>query len=152
MPPKTFRSRSQGQLRALLLLGPFLAVLAFIAGKLHYHLPVPSTALRDAATGQPCFSESRALEVVHHLADTIGYRIVGTQEMVQSEAYLLGVVEDIKGQLDSSDLQGFHEVCLFSISLYFSANCASSQIEIWHQQQPGSHLLDFMDKKVWKVR
>jgi hypothetical protein len=25
-------------------------------------------------------------------------------------------------------------------------------MEIWHQQQPGTHLMDFMDKKVWKVR
>lgn len=85
---------------------------------LHYTLPTPKTSPYAADGLTPQFDESAAMRYIVDMAmyadGTPRYRIVGTEEMVLTEQYLLGVLERIKEQVDRTTAAG-HE------------------IEIWHQ-------------------
>ncbi|KEI41749.1 uncharacterized protein L969DRAFT_15765 [Mixia osmundae IAM 14324] len=113
-------------------LAVYVGVLCYVAQKLHYALPTPNQALVSPVTGHSQFSEARALDVIKYLSEDVGYRIVGTKQMVEAVDYLLEQVRDLQRQLAASPLAGMH------------------QIEVWHQKDDGAHLFDFMNKKVWK--
>lgn len=112
LPPLPF-------LPSLLLLLPLLSILSYTSYTLHYTLPTPLPP-HDPTTLAPQFSELEAMKYVQDLAVHSGdgaprYRIVGTEEMVETERYLLGKVEGIKSLVES---QGFGQ---------------EVEIEVWHQ-------------------
>ena len=88
-------------------------------------LPEPVTDLQNSITGLPQFSEVQALSYIKHLADTIGYRILGTPEMEETVEYTLKVAEDLKQQITPS---------------------AHVQLEISHQKGDGHFLFEIMGK------
>ncbi|KAI5479232.1 endoplasmic reticulum metallopeptidase [Pseudohyphozyma bogoriensis] len=121
-------------LRSLLLLAPFLYGLVYVSVRLHYTLPAPQQDLFDA-TGAAQFSEKQAMKYIWDLAvhpdNSPRYRILGTEEMVETEEYLIKAVEKIRDEVVAK-MGGLH------------------QIEIWHQTGSGAHLFEFMEKQVWK--
>ena len=62
----------------------------------------------------------------------IGYRIVGTREMNESETYLLGLLEAQKREHEASRLAPMHEM------------------EIFHQIGSGSHLFELIGRPINK--
>ncbi|KAM0793486.1 hypothetical protein ACM66B_000927 [Microbotryomycetes sp. NB124-2] len=114
---------------------PFVLLLGWLSAHLHYTLPTPRTELFSANGSQALFSEQQALQYINDLAvypdGQPRYRIVGTEEMVKTEQYIVEQVERIRSEVVAK-MGDFH------------------QIEVWHQIGSGEHLFDFMDKKVWK--
>lgn len=109
-------------------------ILACISTYLRYALPDPLPLPDPISTVQPTsplyFSEALANTYIHHLGDTIGYRIVGTEEMSETVEYVLDLLEGLKA--DAKKVGN------------------TKEIEIWHQQDDGAHLFEFMGKHVWK--
>lgn len=100
---------------SFLVLFPILVGLTLTSSHLHYTLPKPQGALYK--DGVAVFSEAQAMKYIYALSQHEGsgypkYRIVGTEEMVEGEKYIMDVVEKIKAE---TALAGVHEV------------------EIWHQ-------------------
>jgi len=102
---------------------------------LHYSLPTPNTTPYAADGITPHFDEAQAMRYIEEMAlypdGTPRYRIVGTEEQVLTEKYLIGVLERLKEEVART-----------------SGN--KHQIEIWHQVGDGAHLFDFQNKLVWK--
>ncbi|GAA6040391.1 hypothetical protein JCM8097_007592 [Rhodosporidiobolus ruineniae] len=123
-------------LPALAVLLPILALFTYLSVTLHYTLPTPShtSFAEDGVT--PIFNEARAMGYIQDLAayadGTPRYRIVGTKEMVQTDEYLLDRIAEIREEMVRRHPEG------------------GMQIEVWHQIGDGTHLFDFMEKKVWK--
>jgi hypothetical protein len=117
MAPSAPVSRQWGFLSSALLLTPYLLALGFLSTYLHYNLPTPQQAL-FSADGTPIFSEKQAMVYLHDMSTwpdgTSKYRIVGTEEMVETEVYLLDAIEGIKREV-MAKMGGLHE------------------IEVWHQ-------------------
>ncbi|KAM0755633.1 hypothetical protein T439DRAFT_320338 [Meredithblackwellia eburnea MCA 4105] len=132
--PASTRTRQWGFLSSVAVLLPFVVGAAYLSAHLHYSLPTPITT-PFAPDGTPVFNEAKAMEYIRdlstHADGSPKYRIVGTEEMVETDRYLLAAVEKIKEDvvLNMGDLH---------------------QIEVWHQVGTGTHLFDFMGKKVWK--
>lgn len=107
-----------------------LCSLACISTYLRYALPDPLPLPDPISTVKPTsplyFSEALANTYIHHLADTIGYRIVGTEEMSETVEYVLDLLEGLKA--DAKKVGN------------------TKEIEIWHQQDDGAHLFEFMGK------
>ncbi|KAK4055194.1 hypothetical protein OIV83_000474 [Microbotryomycetes sp. JL201] len=120
---------------SLLIVLPVIVALGWLSAHLHYSLPEPGTELFSANGSQAVFSEHQALKYINDLAvhsdGSPRYRIVGTEEMVITEKYIIDQVERIRREVVAK-MGDFH------------------QIEVWHQVGSGEHLFDFMDKKVWK--
>ncbi len=106
------------------------------AQHLHYKLPTPNTSPYAADGITPIFDEAQAMRYIHDLAEyedgSPRYRIVGTEEMVLTETYLLGVLERMKEEVARTPGN-------------------PNQIEIWHQSGDGTHRFDFQNKQVHKV-
>lgn len=79
------------------------------------------------------FSEENALKIIHKLSKDIGYRIVGTQEHVEAEDWLLSQIEQYKGSHKLGAETG-----------------GNVQVEVWRQIDNGAHRFDFMSSTVWK--
>ncbi|ORY84283.1 hypothetical protein BCR37DRAFT_334118, partial [Protomyces lactucae-debilis] len=105
---------------------------AYLSYTAHHGLPEPEVALYDS-DGQPQFSEAKALEYVHSMADDIGYRIVGTQEHVKSRDWLKQEIHRLVGDLRKDPRRD---------ALY--------EVEVLNQPGRGSHRFDFMGKVVMK--
>lgn len=114
---------------------PLIFALGYISVHLHYELPEPRVEQFSPA-GQPTFSEVSAMRYIRDLAayadGTPKYRIVGTKEMVETDKYILDEIAAIREQVVRQHPEG------------------GMQIEVFHQVGDGTHLFDFMDKKVWK--
>lgn len=104
--------------------------LSWISSYLRYALPspmpLPAPISSSPSTSPLYFSEALANTYIQHLAEDIGYRIVGTEEMVESVEYVLEVLEKLKA--DAAKVG------------------SNKQFEIWHQQDDGAHLFEFMGK------
>ncbi|KAL8286292.1 hypothetical protein RQP46_004780 [Phenoliferia psychrophenolica] len=128
-------SRQWGFVASAAVLVPFLLATGFLSAHLHYTLPTPGSASYAPDGVTPIFNEATAMQIIQDLAvhpnGSPRYRIVGTEEMVETDRYVLNAAEKIKEDvvLNMGDLH---------------------QIEIWHQVGTGTHLFDFMGKKVWK--
>ncbi|KAK4057683.1 hypothetical protein OIO90_001331 [Microbotryomycetes sp. JL221] len=122
-------------LPSILIVLPLILSLGWLSLHLHYTLPEPGKALYSPNGSVPLFSEQQALKYINDLAvhpdGTPRYRIVGTEEMVTTEKYIVEQVERIRNEVVNK-MGNFH------------------QVEIWHQIGSGEHLFDFMDKMVWK--
>ncbi|KAI7903657.1 uncharacterized protein BX663DRAFT_485772 [Cokeromyces recurvatus] len=98
----------------------------------HYKIPLPTNHLGyNTKTGLSDFSESNAMNIISHLSDTIGYRVVGTIEEKQSYDYIHDLVKQYKKE--SEGIVG------------------SPKFDIWIQQGTSSHRFDIMDKMVLKA-
>ncbi|KAI9484020.1 MAG: hypothetical protein EXX96DRAFT_560529 [Benjaminiella poitrasii] len=103
-----------------------------MASYFHYKIPSPTNHLGyNTKTGLSDFSENNAMNIISHLSDTIGYRIVGTIEEKQSYEYIHDLVRQYK-----KEAQG---------------NMGSPKFDIWVQQGSSSHRFDIMDKMVLKA-
>ena len=93
-------------LPTLLSLIAFAGCIAFLVARIHRTLAIPATSDLDAVTGLPQFNEARAMSIVRKMSDAeeFGYRIVGTKELVDSQVYLMDMLEQMKQDLESSEL------------------------------------------------
>ncbi|KAI8330916.1 hypothetical protein BD560DRAFT_416096 [Blakeslea trispora] len=103
-----------------------------IAFRLHYRLPTPANHDGyNLVTGLSDFSESNAIDVISHLSDRIGYRIVGTIEEKQTYEYI-------------------HDV-LLQYQKEAQGKLGSPKFDIWVQQGTSSHRFDIVEKMVLKA-
>jgi hypothetical protein len=84
-------SRAAGRKRGLALAGTLAAVAALVAWGERLPAPLPADAPADR------FAEARATPVVHHLADSIGDRGIGTAGRDSAARYLAGLLGAIPG-------------------------------------------------------
>ncbi|KAA1066931.1 hypothetical protein PGTUg99_015865 [Puccinia graminis f. sp. tritici] len=147
-PKSALKPTQTNSLISLLVILLTFLLISAISTYLRYDLPTPkglprrtastrgtnetggSSSSRPLLADEQEFSESLANEYIYHLADTIGYRIVGTEEMAESFEYLHQVLIDLKSQAQQL---GSHK-----------------QFEILTQVDDGAHLFEFMGKHVWK--
>lgn len=128
-PPPSF-ARQLSFWPAIAILLPVMVALTWVSCYMHYTLPQPRAELylptsSSSSNGssspglQAVFSEHEAMRYIHALAThedgSPRYRIVGTEEMVLTEQYLLREIERIRDQVVEKMPLGLH------------------QIEIWHQ-------------------
>ncbi|KAI4524854.1 hypothetical protein K525DRAFT_235287 [Schizophyllum commune Loenen D] len=89
----------------------------------------------NADTGLPQISEARILDVAKTLSEDIGYRIVGTEEHAQGDAWMVDQARAFKDECDAlAQSQGRALEC-----------------EVWHQTGDGSHRFDIMGHRVYKT-
>ncbi|KAI9248658.1 hypothetical protein BY458DRAFT_464891 [Sporodiniella umbellata] len=108
----------------------WLMILCTLSGlalsyQLHYSLPSPIDRHPTR------FSEKNAMDVITHLSETIGYRIVGTREEKQSYDYISQILHQY--QQAARGIPG------------------APKFDIWIQQGTSSHRFDIMDKMVLKA-
>jgi hypothetical protein len=121
----------------------FLFSLIVLAHHLHYRLPDPVVDNGhgiDPRTGlRNRFSEANVRKVVKDLSEGIGYRIVGTEQDLETQVYLQRNIKDLKDQAQRMALrpEGGHLLPKF---------------EVWTQVADGSHQFDFMSKGGCHVR
>lgn len=112
------RSTRWSFLPSVAVLLPFLLGLILFSASLHYSLPTPQQELFAPDGITPVFSENQALRYIYDLSThedgTPKYRIVGTEEMIETERYLLAAIEKIKEET-ALKMGGLH------------------QVEVWHQ-------------------
>ncbi|KAF9215005.1 hypothetical protein CPC16_007592 [Podila verticillata] len=108
----------------------FLVLLCLISYQLHYTLPTPVIESSDPA-GLPQFSEQNARKIVRHLSTNIGYRVVGTEQELETKQYLIKELSDLKEQARVHGLRGAEDL---------------PQFDMWVQVGDGSHRFDFMSK------
>ncbi|KAG0099208.1 hypothetical protein BGZ93_008692 [Podila epicladia] len=109
----------------------FLGLLCLISYQLHYTLPTPVIETSDPATGLPQFSEQNVRKIVRHLSTDIGYRVVGTEQELETKQYLIKELSDLKEQARVHALRGAEDL---------------PQFDMWVQVGDGSHRFDFMSK------
>ncbi|OBZ86311.1 putative endoplasmic reticulum metallopeptidase 1 [Choanephora cucurbitarum] len=115
----------------------FILIAAILSGFsiafcLHYRLPAPTHHDGyNPVTGLSDFSESNAMDIISHLSDRIGYRIVGTIEEKQTYDYIHDVL--LKYQAEAQGKVG------------------SPKFDIWVQQGTSSHRFDIVEKMVLKA-
>ncbi|KAG0344148.1 hypothetical protein BG004_004698 [Podila humilis] len=109
----------------------FLALLSLISYQLHYTLPSPVIESSDPVTGLPQFSEENARKVVRHLSSDIGYRVVGTEQELETKQYLIKELSALQEQARIQGLRGAEGLPKF---------------DMWVQVDDGSHRFDFMSK------
>ncbi|KAI7818545.1 hypothetical protein BC939DRAFT_401367 [Gamsiella multidivaricata] len=133
------------RLSAWLLYLAFLFTLAFVAFQVHYALPTPVSseegAIIDPVTGQYRFSEENVRRVVRHLSEDIGYRIVGTEQDLETQAYLVRELTVLReqAQRESTKRSGAE------------TEMQLPKFDMWVQVADGSHQFDFMSKVVMKM-
>ena len=95
----------------------------------------PARALEEAPPYQgplPAhFSEANAMLTIQHLAEDIGYRVVGTQGHIDAEQWLLDVLRRFEGVHATGDGYETH-------------------VELFYQQGDGAHRFDILGHPVWK--
>ncbi|KAF9428135.1 hypothetical protein BGZ94_003293 [Podila epigama] len=109
----------------------FLVALAFVAYQFHYTLPTPVHEGVNPSTGIPQFSEENARKIVRHLSSDIGYRVVGTEQELETKQYLIKELSSLKEQARIQALRGAENLPNF---------------DMWVQVDDGSHRFDFMSK------
>lgn len=77
------------------------------------------------------FSEANAMLTIQHLAEDIGYRVVGTQGHVDAEQWLLGILRRFEG-------------------VHATGVDYQTHVEIFYQQGDGAHRFDILGHPVWK--
>ncbi|WFD24679.1 hypothetical protein MEQU1_003382 [Malassezia equina] len=77
------------------------------------------------------FSEANAMLTIQHLADNIGYRVVGTKQHVDAEAWLLDLLRRYEG-------------------VHATGPDYTTHVELFYQQGDGAHRFDILGHPVWK--
>ncbi|KAF8934516.1 hypothetical protein BGZ47_010347 [Haplosporangium gracile] len=114
----------------------FLAVIVMVMFQVHYTLPVPIYEGQDPVTGKLQFSEENVRVVVRHMTRDIGYRVVGTEQELETKNYLIKELAALKDQARLESLRGSQDLPNF---------------DMWVQVGDGSHRFDFMSKVVMKM-
>ncbi|KAG0258501.1 hypothetical protein BG011_003245 [Mortierella polycephala] len=114
----------------------FILLLAFVAYRGHYHLPAPVTEGINPITGQTQFSEANVRELTGHLSEEIGLRLIGTEQVEETERYLIREIKALKDQAKIEAARGAVDLPNF---------------DMWVQVDDGSHRFDFMSKVVMKM-
>ncbi|KAG0197392.1 hypothetical protein BGX28_009110 [Mortierella sp. GBA30] len=109
----------------------FLSLLAFIAFKGHYRLPKPVDEGTHPITGKAQFSETNVRRLTEHLSENIGLRLIGTEQVDETERYILEEIKELKNQQRIARARG-------AVGL--------PKFETWVQVDDGSHRFDFMSK------
>ncbi|KAG0317633.1 hypothetical protein BGZ97_005098 [Linnemannia gamsii] len=116
----------------------FLAVIVLVMFQIHYTLPAPVYEGQDPVTGKPQFSEENVRIVVRHMTRDIGYRVVGTEQELETKNYLIKELATLKDQARLASLRGGSAQDL-------------PNFDMWIQVGDGSHRFDFMSKVVMKM-
>lgn len=109
----------------------FLALIVMVMFQIHYTLPVPVYEGQDPVTGKLQFSEENVRVVVRHMTRDIGYRVVGTEQELETKNYLIKELAALKDQARLESLRGAQDLPNF---------------DMWVQVGDGSHRFDFMSK------
>ncbi|KAG0371494.1 hypothetical protein BGX24_001585 [Mortierella sp. AD032] len=114
----------------------FLAVIVMVMFQVHYTLPAPVYEGQDPVTGKLQFSEENVRVVVRHMTKDIGYRVVGTEQELETKNYLIKELTTMKENARLQSLRGNQNLPNF---------------DMWVQVGDGSHRFDFMSKVVMKM-
>ncbi|KAG0076533.1 hypothetical protein BGZ92_002373 [Podila epicladia] len=109
----------------------FLFVIVMITFQLHYTLPTPLMEGSDPISGQAQFSEHHVREVVRYMTRDIGYRVVGTEQELETKTYLIKELARLREEAQVESMFGAKDLPNF---------------EMWVQVGDGSHRFDFMSK------
>ncbi|EIW65964.1 hypothetical protein TREMEDRAFT_70376 [Tremella mesenterica DSM 1558] len=106
---------------------PVVTILPYLFSKAHYNLPDPVSPYDPS--GLPQVSEDL---VMGHIAalEQIGYRIVGTQEALDGEKYVLDQVKILEGNCNDGGVL---------------------KCEVWVQKGSGFHEFELLDHEILKV-
>ncbi|KAF9569516.1 hypothetical protein EC968_002603 [Mortierella alpina] len=129
------RPSSFSSLKAILSAwGLFLGCLALTVAvmyRLHYTLPAAVYEGVDPVSGKLQFSEENVRRVVRHMTKDIGYRVVGTEQELETKNYLIRELTTLKEEAKLEGLRQAQELPNF---------------DMWVQVGDGSHRFDFMSK------
>ncbi|KAL1916411.1 uncharacterized protein VTP21DRAFT_5602 [Calcarisporiella thermophila] len=116
--------------RSYLLIILLIALSALVG--FYFHTRLPDPVLHDGidAQGRAVFSEHNAREHMRHLSETIGYRLVGTEEEERTKRYLLDKIAEYQRAAEGNDKLKF---------------------DVWVQEASGSHRFDIMHHMVIKM-
>ncbi|KAF9111307.1 hypothetical protein BGX27_005120 [Mortierella sp. AM989] len=114
----------------------FLVLIATIVFQIHYTLPTPVYEGRDPVSGKLQFSEENVRQVVRYMAQGIGYRVVGTEQELETKNYLIKELSNLKENARIEGLRSGQHLPNF---------------DMWVQVGDGSHRFDFMSKVVMKM-
>ncbi|KAF9180962.1 hypothetical protein BGZ50_005791 [Haplosporangium sp. Z 11] len=114
----------------------FLVLILVIVYQIHYKLPAPVYEGTDPVSGKLQFSEENVRQVVRHMTRDIGYRVVGTDQELETKNYLIRELSNLKEKARLERLRGLHDLPHF---------------DMWIQVGDGSHRFDFMSKVVMKM-
>lgn len=95
----------------------------------------PASQTRVQGPLHEYFSEANALLTMEHLSETIGYRIVGTEQHVEAERWLESVLRRFEGT---------HPTGMDAADSYLT------QVELFTQVGNGAHRFDILGHPVWK--
>ncbi|KAF9111290.1 hypothetical protein BGX27_005129 [Mortierella sp. AM989] len=123
-------------LRAWAIFVGFLAVIIAITYQLHYALPTPVNEPLDSVSGHAQFSEANVRKIVRHLSEDIGYRVVGTEQELDSKKYLIKELSQLKEDARIGSLR----------KPVTDMDQAWPNFDMWVQVGDGSHRFDFMSK------
>ncbi|KAF9990085.1 hypothetical protein BGZ75_003632 [Mortierella antarctica] len=129
------RTSSFSNLKAILsawgLFLGFLALIVSVVFRLHYTLPTAVYEGVDPVSGKPQFSEENVRRVVRYMTKDIGYRVVGTEQELETKNYLIRELMTLKDEAKLEGLRHAQELPNF---------------DMWVQVGDGSHRFDFMSK------
>lgn len=103
------------------------------AGRLDMYAPedAPNAPAVDGPLYE-YFSEGNAMLTIQHLAEDIGYRVVGTQQHIDAEKWVQSILERYVGEHDTGD------------------GAYSTKVELFTQFGDGAHRFDILGHPVWK--
>ncbi|KAF9435018.1 hypothetical protein BGZ76_007031 [Entomortierella beljakovae] len=114
----------------------FLILLSTIMYQAHYTLPTPVSEGVNPTTGELQFSEENVRKVVRYMTEDIGYRVVGTEQELDTKNYLIKELSVLK---ENAKIHGLR------------TNEPIPNFDMWVQVGDGSHRFDFMSKVVMKM-
>ncbi|KAG0343852.1 hypothetical protein BG004_004934 [Podila humilis] len=117
----------------------FLVCIVTTTFQFHYALPKPLIEGTDPSTGQLQFSEHNVREVVRYMTRDIGYRVVGTEQELETKTYLIKELTRLRDQAQAEELFGGRQAKDLP------------NFDMWVQVGDGSHRFDFMSKVVMKM-
>ncbi|KAG0367073.1 hypothetical protein BGZ54_004448 [Gamsiella multidivaricata] len=115
----------------------FLFLLALFAYRCHYALPIPVIEERNPSTGKVQFSEFNVRRLTGHLSEDIGLRLIGTEQVDETERYLMREIRALKEQAETEATR--------------NGQVGLPKFDMWVQVDDGSHRFDFMSKVVMKM-
>ncbi|KAF9565623.1 hypothetical protein EC968_004055 [Mortierella alpina] len=83
----------------------FMALLVLITYQIHYTLPTPVRESINPVTGEVQFSEENVRVIVRHLSEDIGYRVVGTEQELETKQYLIKELTKLKDEAHIAGLR-----------------------------------------------
>ncbi|KAF9984633.1 hypothetical protein BGZ65_013025 [Modicella reniformis] len=87
--PSSFSSPKTAFSAWCLFLG-FLFLIIAVTFRVHYTLPSPVYEGLDVISGKPQFSEENVRQIIRYMTQDIGYRVVGTEQELDTKNYLVG--------------------------------------------------------------